>query len=134
MTRKSLFIQLTFLLYIILALHISALYFFWYWSIWWFDILMHILGGVWVSGMTLWWYLFSYNKGEKRSSYAMYLIPFTSVLIIGVLWEFFEFGLDTFITIQNNDVVDTLSDIGSDISGGFLAVLYILRKTYGCGE
>ena len=62
MSGKKLFILLTVLLYIIATLHILSLYFFWYWTFWWMDIILHTLGGIWVGGMFLWWYVFFFLK------------------------------------------------------------------------
>jgi len=44
-----------FVLGIIIAfLHQSAVALYWYWSVPWFDIVMHFLGGLWVGTCALW--------------------------------------------------------------------------------
>ncbi len=130
MIQKQLLVWLSILLYIITFLHLLALYFFWYWSIWWYDIPMHFFGGLWVGGMAFLVYryvpAFSRFRGKHRL-YA-YVVPFIAVLAVGGLWEVFEFGLDTFITLEQNDVLDTISDIGMDTAGALLAILYAKMK------
>lgn len=126
--RKIILIKLTALLYIITTLHLSALYFFWYWSIWWFDILVHFLGGVWIGGMALLIFFLGKSDTKLLKTSSAYILSVVAVLVIGVLWEVFEFSLDTFIIFQTNDISDTISDIGADIAGGVFASLYIVRK------
>jgi hypothetical protein len=130
MTRKNIFTNLTILLYLIVILHILALFFSWYWSIWWYDIVVHTLGGVWVGGIALWLY-FIYKDIYTNKNISKLMIIAVSLLVtllIGVLWEVFEFSLDTFIVFQPNDLVDTASDIGSDIVGSLLVSFYFIQK------
>lgn len=128
--QKQFLIRLSILLYTITALHILALYFFWYWSIWWYDIPMHFLGGLWVGGMAFltYGYIPAFSRFRDRRGIYAYIVPFIAVLAIGALWEVFEFSLDTFITLQQNDVLDTISDLGMDIAGALAAILYVKIK------
>jgi len=129
MTRKKLFQALSFLLYTIAVLHMLALYFFWYWSFWWIDIPMHFLAGFWVGGIVLWFYFFPEKTATRRfvRPVFVYILPLGAVVAIGLLWELFEFSLDTFITLEHNDLLDTVSDLGMDIAGAFTASLYLSR-------
>jgi len=126
--KKTILIKLTILLYVIAMLHIMALYFFWYWSIWWLDILMHFLGGMWVGGMAFVFLFLNKNDVSMGKIFRPCLLSFVVVLVIGVLWEIFEFSLDTFIIFQPNDISDTISDLGADIAGGMFACLCIIYK------
>ncbi len=130
MYRKNLFIKLTILLYTIVVLHLFALYFSWYWSIWWYDIPMHFLGGFWIGGIALWLYFFrkKINTDNTINKSTVYIVSLLSVIGIGLLWELFEFSLDTFIIFQTNDIVDTLSDLGMDIIGALVVALYMIEK------
>ncbi len=131
MSIKKLFIKLTIFLYIIAVLHFLALYFSWYWSIWWYDIPMHIMGGFWVGGMVLWLY-FLYRKeeiDENINRFRVVMISLVATLIIGILWELFEFSLDTFVIFKTNDLVDTASDIINDIIGSLLISFYVIQKS-----
>ena len=128
MTKRSSFAILAALLYAILALHLLALYFYWYWMFWWYDILLHFLGGLWLGGTTLWF--LQYVRKEPIGRAAQYIIPTIAVLIIGLGWELFEFSLDTFIIFRTNDIIDTMSDLGMDVVGSLTASL-IMIKNYG---
>lgn len=69
----------------LLAFHFLALTFYLYWAIWWFDIVMHILGGVWLvfvlrSLQLLRWRQVRY---KKLSSYILLAV------LLFILWEIF---------------------------------------------
>jgi len=130
MSGKNLFIKLTYLLYIIVVLHILALYFSWYWSIWWYDILVHFLGGFWIGGVALWFYLRHKNLDVNIAFNRLIAcaVSVFAVIVIGVLWELFEFSLDTFIVFRANDVWDTVSDLGADVVGGLAALIVIMTN------
>ncbi len=128
MMKRKTFALLAVLLYVILTLHLSALYFYWYWMFWWYDILLHFLGGLWLAGTALWF--LQYIRQKQMSQIKQYLFPVGIVIIIGLGWEIFEFSLDTFIIFQTNDIIDTMSDLGMDIAGSLTASL-IMIKNYG---
>ncbi|MEM3394282.1 MAG: hypothetical protein QXY79_04475, partial [Candidatus Methanomethylicia archaeon] len=52
------------ILLIILGLHIPAVLYDYYYNIWWFDIPMHILGGLWVG--FLFFYIIEKNQELKQ--------------------------------------------------------------------
>ena len=49
MLKTPLFIWIFITVAIVAALHLSALQFYLYWRFWWFDLLTHFLGGLWVA-------------------------------------------------------------------------------------
>ncbi|MEK7065728.1 MAG: hypothetical protein AAB938_00045 [Patescibacteria group bacterium] len=128
--RKRIFARLTALLYVIAALHITALYFFWYWSMWWYDILMHTLSGLWIAGMVL--FIISGKRfGALFSPLVRFGFPLLVVVCVGIAWETFEWNVDQIILSHfQNDIVDTLSDIGADVAGGLVASLLLLGYRY----
>ncbi|MCR4322466.1 MAG: hypothetical protein NUV61_00010, partial [Candidatus Azambacteria bacterium] len=109
-----------------------ALYFFWYWSYWWYDIMMHFLAGLWVGGMVLWVYFFSGKTKVPRpiqKSY-LYMMALGVTFLVGLLWELFEFSLDTLIVFQQNDLMDTMMDLGMDTLGALCASFYVARARW----
>ncbi len=50
------------------------------------------------------------------------------VLFIGVSWELYEVLVNGVLAKDVFNSLDTISDIFFDLAGGFLAVLYFLRK------
>lgn len=109
----------------IAVLNYYAYQFHWYWEFWWFDIIMHTLGGVWVGSMALWYYYFRKIPPTgifvPRKSF-VFALSLASISVIGVGWELFEFSVDTFITLSRHDPVDTASDLFFDAVGSILAV------------
>ena len=96
------------------------LYGFWHW----YDMPMHFLGGV-AMALLAWatWDMFvrdikftvRYPPRQKRVAFMLWLVGFTA--IIGIGWEWFEFGFDRFVlpTLQGwapaqASITDTMAD------------------------
>lgn len=100
-----------------------------YWRFWWYDIVMHFLGGLWIGLITLWiYYLSGYFKKNKKDKPFVFLLSFLSVLIVGISWEIFEYLFE--IVFSSNYISDTALDLIMDILGGLVAsiVLLVLNK------
>jgi hypothetical protein len=122
MDRKKFFKKVAYLVIFIAFLNYVAVKLYWYTSIWYFDMIMHFLGGFWL-GLAL-FYLFFTENISKIFIFKIIL----GVLIIGAFWEGYE------ILVNNNfaqipfNLLDTLSDIFFDLTGGLCAILYIWEK------
>lgn len=108
--------------FVVFLLNYLAMQFYWYTSIWYFDMIMHFLGGIWVGFMVIWFF-----KIEEISLKTILQI-ILSVLFIGVLWEIFEIMLNDYTTQNPFNILDTVSDVFCDLAGGTFAILYFLRK------
>jgi hypothetical protein len=92
--------------------------------LWWFDILMHFLGGLWV-GISA--YFFIYKRGFPGSHYLQsvnkIIVVLAVTLIVGLIWEVFEYanGL-TFVLGDESYYLDTCYDIIMDLLGGMTAL------------
>ncbi|MBU1557840.1 hypothetical protein KKC45_02665 [Patescibacteria group bacterium] len=123
--------KISFIFIFILVLSIAILNtigneLFLYWKLWWFDIIMHFLGGLWVGMSALWIYYFSGFFGNLRKDPPfIFLLSFLSVLAIGLGWEVFEFLIE--IDFSNHYVSDTALDLIMDIVGGIIASIMFLR-------
>ena len=62
----------------IALLHICGVFFYLYWHFWWYDIVLHFLGGLWVALMAL------YFIGEGRSIFNQFLIAIFTAFLVGV--------------------------------------------------
>jgi hypothetical protein len=130
MLKQPLFIISFILILIIGILHIIALKFFLYWSIPWFDNLMHFLGGLWFGTISIWFFYFSGYAGKFTPEFTarnVFTVSIASVIAIGVLWEIFEIyaGVLSFVT---NYSLDTSFDLLMDTLGAAAAALYTVWK------
>lgn len=111
----------------IALLHFAALKDFYYWRLWWFDVLMHFLGGVLIGTASIW--LLS-RFGTHYSSILTYIyIALFAAFVVGVLWELFEGAIGLFH--YEEFFPDTLYDLFMDSSGGIISGLicgFFVRK------
>ena len=122
MDRKKLLTYLAFLIFFIFAVNYAAMKFYWYFSIWYFDMPMHFLGGFWL-GLALIW-LFS----VKELSFKIIFKIILGVFFIGILWELFEISIDKTITQNPFNILDTISDMCFDLAGGALSIIYFFKR------
>jgi hypothetical protein len=122
MDRKKLFKHIAYFIFFIFLMNLFADKFYWYFSIWYFDMLMHLLGGFWLGLIVIWFFNFQDISGR------LILQIILSVLFLGAGWEFFEFIFNNFIAQNSFNSLDTISDIFFDLSGGALAILYFLQR------
>jgi len=129
--KKPFPVSLVFLIIFIAVVNGLAYEFSWYWRIPWLDMPMHFLGGFWVGSVAL---LF-YSSTASKQFLQMLLFSVFSAILIGVLWELFEFNVDTItIALGQNGVLDTASDLIFDILGGGSAALCLYFKNNKNGQ
>ena len=118
MDRKRLLKIIAILMLVLFLLDLGAKMFFWYSSIWWFDVLMHFSAGLWVG------LFFSYVFTAKE-----HVVPVFKVLvwvfIVGFLWEIYEFYVYQYLMDIPFKLGDTTSDMFLDLFGGLCAILYL---------
>lgn len=122
MDKKKLSIRLTYLIFLILFLNVLAHRFYWYSSIWYFDMVMHFLGGLWL-GLALVWIF-----PPKEFSYGLFVRLILGVFCIGVAWEVFEIVVHIFTDQMPFNILDTFSDICFDLAGGIFSFLYFFKR------
>ncbi len=104
---------------------------------WWYDDVMHVIGGIWAAFFSVSvfaeWSRRGFVSFQSRFVYALCIIAF--VFMIGVSWEWYEFGLDEYFIFRydhprQQELVDTLGDLGSDSVGAlvFLLISRIRKK------
>lgn len=123
MDRKRLFKTLTYLIFFILIVNFLANTFYWYYSIWYFDMPMHFLGGFWV-GLAI-FYFFPFPDKSIGPVFKILLLIF----FIGIGWEVFELFFNNYLAQIPFNALDTASDIFFDLTGGLCAILYLWKKT-----
>lgn len=122
MHKKKLSIRLASLIFFIFIVNYIAMKFYWYSSIWYFDMPMHFLGGFWI-GLVLFWLL-----PLEKMSFKLVFEIILGVLLAGFLWEIFEILVDKSISQNPFNCLDTMSDICFDLAGGISAVFYFLKR------
>lgn len=122
MDRKRLFHTLSVLIIFIFLANALANKFYWYSSIWYFDIIMHFLGGFWVGLLAL--YLI---RAEKISRLVLWRVTLV-VIVIGLGWEIFELVVDRVISRNAFNILDSSADLFFDCAGGAAAVFYYLKN------
>lgn len=129
--RSLLFFTFT-LIIIFGTLHLLAGIFYFYWTLWWFDYLMHFLGGLSLGLFFLWIFYasgFAANRRERAGlsglarparlqAVFMSLIP---VLILGIGWEIFEFVNGITQATEESYTLDVAHDLLADGLGAFAA-------------
>jgi len=127
MIRSAYFAVIVFLLVAVGVTNYFAYQFFWYWRFWWFDIVMHTLGGFIVGSATLWWfYLRKPISVQIELWKPAFFRAFAAISVIGAGWELFEFGKVRFIFLPIHDAGNTASDLFFDGVGCALAVILFM--------
>lgn len=98
-------------------------------EIWWWDIMLHFLGGVWLAMSGFWFVYLSDKFNIKRSVKNFFIATLVPVLVIGLGWEVFEYvnGI-TFVLPGERYEIDTIGDVFVDLAGGMLVYLYYRLK------
>jgi uncharacterized membrane protein YjdF len=123
MTNKPLFKRAFLLLIIVGFLNFVATIFYLYWSVWWFDNLLHFLSGACIAIACL--SFFHLKSGEV---WRIVFIGVFFALLIGIVWEIFEWYFEiVYVEEGLAYVFDTTSDILMDTTGALLASLYARR-------
>jgi len=120
---------------IVVSTWIIGLIYFLPFKYWWFDVVMHFLGGLWVLSLILFLQnRFAIDLNAKNHFFAPLFVFVGLVVFAGVVWEFLEFMVDRHIlktgfTFMRGVYEDTLIDLLMDILGGaFGAVIYLLSN------
>ncbi|MFA6524530.1 MAG: hypothetical protein WC264_01650 [Candidatus Paceibacterota bacterium] len=120
--RKKLLIRSASLIIFIFVINYIAMKFYWYYSIWYFDMPMHFLCGFWVGLACI--YIFSL----KEFNFQFILKVLICVFLIGFFWEIFEILVNKSITQNPFNILDTLSDMFFDLAGGGVSIIYFFKR------
>ncbi|HEY4513745.1 MAG TPA: hypothetical protein VJH69_00265 [Candidatus Paceibacterota bacterium] len=100
------------------GLHIVGTVNFLYWRLPWFDLVTHVLGGLW-AGLFAAWILALKNKLPRM------IFCVAATFLLGIIWESFE-ATNGIINLPKESL-DTTKDLLMDTVGGLLA-FYVARK------
>ena len=117
------------MLAILIALHFVGSYYSLYWRFSWYDVVVHIVSGMWIGLVFLWLSaIFDQINSLKEYRAKTFLIAFVSAVLIGVAWELVENYTQITFTKASNYSFNTALDILNDALGGLLAFLYFVRR------
>jgi hypothetical protein len=96
----------------------------------WYDIPMHILGGLWVSLFTIFLYTLYYkNTLIKENRKRILSIVCIALLFMTISWEMFE--IISKITLPSDGAlywIDTIKDITDGYIGGMIGYFFYIKK------
>ena len=117
-TRILTLISICALAALIFVLNNMALAEYFYWQYWWYDIMMHGLGGLLI-GSIVTWGLLRIGYAQTLPRVAFFWATVLGIVIVGVGWEIMEYTNGFFIG-EVNVLADTILDIIMDIMGGIV--------------
>lgn len=112
---------------LIFILNTGATFFYWYYRLWWFDMLMHFLGGAFVVVAGSYVFFNYAKKYKKQYSYLPFVV--TTLIFVSIGWELYELFIDGVFQSQAMHLQDSLSDLCFDFAGGSVALLYLLKRS-----
>ncbi len=113
----------------VFVLNALASYFYLYQSFFWFDMFMHFLGGIVVT-FFLSWFLYRAYAEWRSKPWKIALVNSGAFLVVGILWEFMEFGVQHAFNIYGVLATpgDSVSDIICGLIGSLVALGYYFTK------
>ncbi len=120
--------QIVFLMFFMFITDYLARIFYWYYSVSWFDMPMHFLGGLWLG---LFFIYVLYQKTPFSTSIFKIIL---GVAIIGLSWELFQLIVKNGIGQTRFDALDTISDIFFDLAGGSFAIFLYFKEIMSIKE
>jgi len=133
--EKKLEKELLFITLVVAVGHALGILLHWYNKYFFFDIIVHFSGGVWVI-FTAFVFLPALRQNLNLMSKTKFVLSLAFLaLFIGVLWEIFEFSIDRYVLFRwdfipgvQGSPLDTLLDLIIDALGGTAAALYIKSR------
>jgi hypothetical protein len=123
MDLKRLLKHLVILMFFLFIMNYLGEKFYWQYSIWFFDMPIHFLGGAWVNMF----FIYAFSRTGRKSDLILAGVIFT--LAWGVGWEIFEYAVFNKIGSTPFSILDTLSDICFDMAGCLAAFIYYMPIT-----
>ena len=98
----------------LLVTHFIAVELYLYWSVWWMDILMHFLGGIWL--VSVWRTFIDLGRISEARWTLRYILP----MMIGIMivWEIFG------VYVEHGFKSGYIADTAGDLLCGIVGVLF----------
>jgi len=128
MLEDPLFNKALYLIIIIAILHVTAITLEFYWTIWWFDVIMHFLGGIFIGMMGILMYRHFAEVRRLFAGRSPVFVAFAAALGVGILWEVYEYFTGQTAATFLSYPLDTAKDLVMDSLGGIAAGVLVGRK------
>ena len=127
MLKSPLFKHSFVLFFIIGLLELVSMVFYLHWTLWWFDVVLHFLGGAWAAMTVI--FVWHYHRVSINTSQLKIIwVGVIGAFFIGFMWEIYELSISaTSFADGISYVRDTTSDLVMDCCGGFFASLYSFK-------
>ena len=120
------------LLFFIAFCDFLAQVFYLYWIVWWLDVPMHILGGMFAGLFFLAVFRSLTASHPFKESFIITLaVAILGALIIGLLWEVYESIAGVTYSAFGGRRFDIIKDVMMDLAGGSLTALLFSRSSGG---
>jgi uncharacterized BrkB/YihY/UPF0761 family membrane protein len=128
--RERIFFAGFLLILCIAILHIAGTENNLYIKFWWYDVLLHYLGGMWIALATYWIAFHSRYISHPRNTIAnIALLVIGMTMLVGLGWEIFEYYFGISLAPGEQYVIDTTQDFIMDFLGAATIVVFVvLRK------
>lgn len=92
-----------------------------YWVYWWYDIMMHFLGGVLIGAIGVWG---AFRIHPAMPQVHVLLVTLATIGVVGIGWEVFEY-MNGFYIGEKAIVFDTILDLIMDTLGALIAFVIL---------
>lgn len=131
MHHNKIFRLMFWVLFIVGALNAISYKLYLFWTVIWFDMVMHFLGGLFVA---LFFFAVFSLLGTKMRYVEKLVLGLTFTLLVGLVWEYYELiiGVTNLTDIEYwpNTGMDIVMDVAGGLAGIF-AVKYIEKNNNG---
>lgn len=117
---KNVFLSLLFILVIFSISQFIFVPTYLYYEIWWLDIPMHILGGMAFALL----FVFTLNFKNRKATF-LEIILF--VMVVGIVWEIYEYAIHIYLGKDWNGILDTIKDLFDDFLGASFVYFFKLK-------
>jgi uncharacterized membrane protein len=124
--RTRLIKKALFLVVGIFIFNLLAYMFYWYASVWWYDMVMHTAGGIFLACLI--GARFSKHLLKERTWQTIVTL-LLGVFVIGLFWEYFEYIVQFLLKpVAFANIPDSISDLLCDMAGGIIGTFFVLRE------
>lgn len=129
MKRNTLLVGSLYFLIFTALLHLFAVFFYLYWNFPWFDMIVHLAGGIAGTLFIFWLASFGVSSEKLFSNKAsIFTLALVGSFSLGVVWEIFEYRSGITSPLLHNYRLETAKDLVMDIVGGMTVAFFLISR------